>query len=243
VYYLIDPRRGRVVLKKLCRACFNGVLVTDFWGACNSVTCLANQKCLPHLPGDLSRIRHYHNPGGDWLEFYRRLRRLIRDGMRLKKDKHSLGQEVYERRKARIRKRLDELIDQGKRKTGPAAAEKTAAPPGETAYLPRSRGGAAGQQRRGEGDRPRGPDPEEQLRQWQRVRGPNPGHLHDHPPHPQDAWAQPGAAPGGWIEILRSIRATAALANKNHGIRLKGYIEKKFQLPLKRIFLSLIKYT
>jgi len=50
---------------------------------------------------------------GDWPEFYRRLRRLIRDGMRLKKEKQDLGQEVYERRKVRIRKRLDEFIDQG----------------------------------------------------------------------------------------------------------------------------------
>ena len=113
VYYLIDPKRGSGVLKKLFRACFNGVLVTDFWGAYNSVLCLAKQKCLPHLLRDLSRTRHYHNPGGDWPEFHRRLRRLIRDGMRLKKDKQDLGREVYERRKGRIRKRLDELIDQG----------------------------------------------------------------------------------------------------------------------------------
>ena len=85
--------------------------MTDFWGAYNSVTCLAKQKCLPHLLRDLSRTRHSHNPGGDWPEFYRRLRRLIRDGMRLKKDKQGLGQEVSERRKVRIRKRLDEFID------------------------------------------------------------------------------------------------------------------------------------
>jgi len=113
VYYLIDPRRGRGVLKKLFRACFNGVLVTDFWCAYKSVICLAKQKCLPHLLRDLSRTRHYHNPGGDWPEFYPRLRRLIREGMRLKKDKQDLGREVYERRKVRIRKRLDEFIDQG----------------------------------------------------------------------------------------------------------------------------------
>ena len=49
LYYLIDPRRGRDVLKKLFRACFNGVLVTDFWGAYNSVICLAKQKCRKRL--------------------------------------------------------------------------------------------------------------------------------------------------------------------------------------------------
>ena len=91
VYYLINPIRGSSVLKKLFRTFFNGMLVTDFWGAYNSVMCLAKQKCLPHLLRDLSRTRHYHNPGEDWPEFYRRLHRLIRDSMRLKKDKEGFG--------------------------------------------------------------------------------------------------------------------------------------------------------
>lgn len=65
VYYLIDPGRGSGVLKKLFRACFNRILVTDFWGGYNLVICHAKQKCLPHLVRDLSRTRHYHNPGGD----------------------------------------------------------------------------------------------------------------------------------------------------------------------------------
>ena len=100
------------MLKKLFRTFFNGVPVTDFRGAYNSVMCLGKQKCLAHLLRDLSRTRHYHNPGEDWPEFYRRLRRLIRDSMRLKKAKQGMMLEVYERRKARIRKRLDEFIDQ-----------------------------------------------------------------------------------------------------------------------------------
>ena len=68
--YLIDPKHGGSVLKRLFRSFFNGVLVTDFWGAYNSVSCLAKQKCLPHLLRDLNRTRHYHNPGGDWPEFH-----------------------------------------------------------------------------------------------------------------------------------------------------------------------------
>jgi hypothetical protein len=62
---------------------------------------------------DLTRTRYYYDPGGDWPEFHRRLRRLIRDGMWLKKAQQGLGWEVYKRRKGRIRKRLDEFIDQG----------------------------------------------------------------------------------------------------------------------------------
>ena len=45
--------------------------------------------------------------GGD-----RGLRRMIRDSMQMKKGKQESGLEVYEGRKARIRKRLDEFIDQ-----------------------------------------------------------------------------------------------------------------------------------
>jgi 2-hydroxy-3-keto-5-methylthiopentenyl-1-phosphate phosphatase len=83
--YLIDPNRSGSVLNRLRRLFFNGVLVTDFRGAYNSVSCFAKRKCLPHLLRDLNRTRHYHNPWGDWSEFHRRLRQLIMDGMRLKK--------------------------------------------------------------------------------------------------------------------------------------------------------------
>ena len=110
-YYLIDPKRDGSVLKRLFRSFFNGVLVTDFWGAYNSVSCLAKQKCLPHLLRDLNRTRHYHNPGGDWPEFHRKLRRLIMDGMRLKKAKKDITSDVMIRRKVKIRKRLDEFIN------------------------------------------------------------------------------------------------------------------------------------
>ena len=37
---------------------------------------------------------------------------MIRDSMQMKKGKQGSGLEVYEGRKARIRKRLDEFIDQ-----------------------------------------------------------------------------------------------------------------------------------
>lgn len=108
----------------------------------------------------------------------------------------------------------------------------SAAPPGGGAHLPGPRCGAAGQQRRGEGDPPSLPDPEEQLHQSQRERDPNPSHLHNHFPQPQDAWAQPAAGSGGYFEILCASRATAAFAIKNHGSGLKGY-ENIFGKPFR----------
>jgi transposase len=63
--YLINPKRGSGILKKLFRTFFSGVFVMDFWETFNSDLCLAKQKCLPHLLRDLNRTRHFHNPEGD----------------------------------------------------------------------------------------------------------------------------------------------------------------------------------
>ena len=70
------------------------------------------QRPPPERKAECPLFFSYHKPGEDWPEFYRRLRCLIRDSMRLKKNKQGMALEVYERRKARIRKRLGEFIDQ-----------------------------------------------------------------------------------------------------------------------------------
>src|SRR5512135_798843 len=98
-YYMIDRSRGGPALKRFFREEFAGVPATDFWAAYNAVVAARKQKCLPHLLRDLKRTRHYHHPGGDWPAFTKRLRRLIRDSMRLSKRRTELSGE-----------RLDELL-------------------------------------------------------------------------------------------------------------------------------------
>jgi len=83
-YYLIDRCRGSPVLKRFFRTHFAGTLVSDFWGAYNAVACARRQKCLPHLLRELKKVDHYHRPGGDWKVFAKKLRRLVRDGLRLR---------------------------------------------------------------------------------------------------------------------------------------------------------------
>lgn len=109
-YYMIDRRRGSPALKRFFKEEFAGVLVTDFWGAYNSVVCARKQKCLPHLLRDLKRTQHYHAPGGDWPEFSKRLKRLIRDSIRLSKQRRELSAEAFASRRRRLDARLGELL-------------------------------------------------------------------------------------------------------------------------------------
>ena len=111
-YYMIDRRRGSPALKRFFKKEFAGVLVTDFWGAYNAVVCARKQKCLPHLLRDLKRTQHYHQPGGDWPEFSKRLKRLIRDSIRLSKRRKELPTESFASRRGRLDQRLSELLAQ-----------------------------------------------------------------------------------------------------------------------------------
>jgi transposase len=111
-YYMIDRRRGSPALKKFFKKEFAGVLVTDFWAAYNAVVCAAKQKCLPHLLRDLKRTGHYHKPGGDWPEFSKQLKRLIRDSIRLGKRRGELSAEQFASRRQRLQQRLHDLLVQ-----------------------------------------------------------------------------------------------------------------------------------
>ena len=111
-YYMIDRKRGSPALKKFFKNEFAGVLVTDFWGAYNAVVCARKQKCLPHLLRDLKRTAHYHKPGGDWPEFSKQLKRLIRDSIRLGKRRGELSAERFASRRQRLQQRLHDLLVQ-----------------------------------------------------------------------------------------------------------------------------------
>jgi hypothetical protein len=108
-YYLIDRRRGRPVLARFFRKAFAGILVTDFWAAYNAVICSARQTCLAHLLRDLEHVEKYKRPGPAWAEFAKKLRRLLRDGIRLKNRANVPPLEQASRRD-RLHARLAELL-------------------------------------------------------------------------------------------------------------------------------------
>jgi hypothetical protein len=107
-YYLIDRCRGSPVLKRFFKKYFAGTLVSDFWGAYNAVACARRQKCLPHLLRELKKVDHYHRPGGDWKAFAKKLRRLIRDGLRLRQRQQPAAECAAGRQ--RLEARLQHLI-------------------------------------------------------------------------------------------------------------------------------------
>ena len=115
-YYMIDRSRGSPALLKFFTETFAGTLISDFWGAYNAVCCGQRQKCLVHLLRDLENVEHYRKADGDWPAFARKLRRLLRDAMRLWKrddpqaDKPVTAEE-YASKRARLHRRLADLID------------------------------------------------------------------------------------------------------------------------------------
>jgi len=83
-YYMIDRSRGSPALERFFAEAFNGVLVSDFWAAYNAVLAADKQRCLAHLLRELSTVDE-RNHGPEWQQFAKKLRRLLRDAIRLRK--------------------------------------------------------------------------------------------------------------------------------------------------------------
>jgi transposase len=109
-YYMIDRKRGSPALAKFFRDQFAGTLVTDFWGAYNSVVCGARQTCLAHLLRDLEQVEQYKHPGPQWPPFAKKLRRLLRDAIWLVQHVQR-DQPAFASRRERLHARLAELIE------------------------------------------------------------------------------------------------------------------------------------
>lgn len=110
--FTVEQSRAGPVVLEYVKEYFAGVFVSDFWGAYN-ILCCAKQKCLAHLLRDLKHVEQYKHTGGDWGVFAKKLRRLIRDAIRLRHKHPTLLPDVYARRRGQMAKRLDLLIDHG----------------------------------------------------------------------------------------------------------------------------------
>ena len=106
-YYMIDRCRGSPALQKFFTDAFEGVLITDFWAAYNTVCAEDRQYCLVHLLRELEKVDQ-NNGSAEWRAFAKKLRRLIRDGIRLRYRKDFTPQGCASRI-SRIKKRLTAL--------------------------------------------------------------------------------------------------------------------------------------
>lgn len=110
-YYMIDRCRGSPALMKFFIREFAGTLVSDFWGAYNAVVCALRQTCLVHLLRDLEQVEKYKRPGPDWAAFAKKLRRLVRDAIRLWRRQERMSAARTARRRELVRLRLRQLIE------------------------------------------------------------------------------------------------------------------------------------
>ena len=107
---MIDESRASPVVKRFFKKSFCGKLVTDFWGSYNAVVCAGKQKCLAHLLGDLKKVAKYKDQSGDWPEFAKLLKRIVRDALRLRGAMSQYDESTFAGRRCRIETRLTQLI-------------------------------------------------------------------------------------------------------------------------------------
>jgi hypothetical protein len=108
-YYTIDRTRGSPVVKRVLGEIFNGILISDFWGAYNKIQKSAAQKCLYHLFTELEKVDK-SNSADEWKAFRKKLIRLLKDAVRLWTSKNQLSTEAYNRRKSLIHERLGQIV-------------------------------------------------------------------------------------------------------------------------------------
>jgi len=106
-YYMIDRSRGSPALQQFFTEEFEGVLITDFWSAYQSVCAEDRQYCLVHLLRELEKV-DLKNESAEWRAFAKKLRRLLRDGIRLRKQE-DFAPSAFQPRIDRLNKRLAEL--------------------------------------------------------------------------------------------------------------------------------------
>ena len=110
-YYVINKSRASPVVLRFFKKAFAGILVTDFWGAYNAIVCAGKQKCLVHLLGDMKKVAKYKDKSKDWPVFAKRLKRILRDAMRLRGKRQTLEKAKYDRLCACIERRMTQLIE------------------------------------------------------------------------------------------------------------------------------------
>ena len=105
VVYEVDRSRGKDVPKKVLGD-YRGLVISDSWGAWNHIG-VRWQRCLVHYLRELEDTIKYKSPGEDFLPFRKKLRRMLRDAIRMADEKDQ-GERL--RAKARLEARVDALI-------------------------------------------------------------------------------------------------------------------------------------
>lgn len=109
-FYLVDRSRGSPALQKFFLEAFDGVLVRDFWAPYDALTVGDHQCCLVHLLRELEKVDQ-RNRSDVWQAFAKKLRRMVRDGIRLRK-RADFTPEAYRSRIQCLDRRLIEMAEE-----------------------------------------------------------------------------------------------------------------------------------
>ncbi len=108
-YYFPAKQRGSPIVEKILGSVFSGVLVTDAWCAYAKIICL-KQTCMAHIMRKIRKFRDAYPQYYSLLSFYRKLRRILLDGERLKTIRQDIGEETFCRRLSLLKTRLHQLL-------------------------------------------------------------------------------------------------------------------------------------
>lgn len=108
-FYWPDKQRGSPVVEKILGTIFSGVLVTDAWCAYHKIMC-SKQTCMAHLMRKIRKFRDAYPQYYTILLFYRKLRRIVADGERLKLARKEIGEQAFARRLKLLTERLSTLL-------------------------------------------------------------------------------------------------------------------------------------
>lgn len=106
VVYEVDRSRGKDVPRRVLGD-YGGTVISDSWPAWNHVG-KKWQRCLVHYLRELEDTTKYKSPGEDFFPFRKRLRRALRDAIRMADDEQGHGEKL--RAKARLEERVDALV-------------------------------------------------------------------------------------------------------------------------------------
>jgi len=88
---------------------FNGILITDFFGAYNRLRAFAKQMCIVHLLREIKQVS-LRNHAQEWKAFARRLKRLMHDALKLVIARNKFGVSAYQNQVANLHVRLADIF-------------------------------------------------------------------------------------------------------------------------------------
>lgn len=103
-HYKIDPSRAAKVPKQIIPTDYGGVIISDFYGVYNKLPG-KKQKCLVHLMREMKKARE-KNDSKEFITYYKELKRILQDAMRLGERQDHIPKENFLSRVAKIKKRL-----------------------------------------------------------------------------------------------------------------------------------------